>query len=155
MDKIMTPLLLGTDKDSLENTLEIMHSPSLILSPVYPAFLRGLADLAEADYRDGFKFWNDSECGAVYACCNKHIVGHLVYSKTPEGKILHIVEGSVLEQYRRRRIYTILNTHLESVAKDLNYIAISTSINIQNHAMIQFSNHIGMNPVFYKMLKTL
>lgn len=145
---------LGTVEDKTGEQVEIFHCKDLIMSPIYTKFLRSIADLIDTGFRYFGKTWEDEDCGVLYAKINNVTVGHLVYSRSQAG-VLWVIEGSVEEEFRRRRIYTILYEFLETIAKENKAAAILSLVHVDNVARVESAKAYGMVPVYYQMIKEL
>jgi GNAT superfamily N-acetyltransferase len=145
---------LGTEKDKNGREVQFYHNEELTMSPVYPLFLRGIAELISSNMRETYKSWEDDECGSIHAQIDNEIVGHIVYSKE-NNKVLVIAEASVDKEHQGLGIYTHLYNHLEQIAKDMGCWAVSISIHVDNLEAIRISSKLGMTSSFYKMMKKL
>lgn len=150
----MDQQILSSTTTTSGTPLEIYHSPTLTMSPVYPLFLRGISALISSGNRESYKSWDDDLCGSVYAMHGKDIIGQLVYSKEDK-KILFVVEAFVEPDFRGQGIYTILHQQLEVLAKDMGYWAVSINVPVDNLDGLKLANKLGMSSVFYRMLKKI
>ena len=145
---------LGTGTDNSGKELKFYHNEELTMSPVYPLFLRGVSELISSNMRETYKSCEDDECGAIYAQYENEIVGHIVYNRENK-KVLVIAEASVNHEHRGLGIYTLMYTHLEQLAKDMDCWAVSVSIHVDNLKALSLANKLGMTSSFYKMMKKL
>ena len=150
----MKEQLLSVQTISTDKELKIFHSQTLSMSPAYPLFLKGVAFLIENKFVDSSINWSDDSHGAVYATVDNVVVAQLVYQKN-NSLLFTIVEGYVAPEFRRLGIYTLLNSHLEDVARQLKCYAIGISVHVDNSVGVELSKKIGFNPISYKMRKVL
>lgn len=149
--------LLSVEKDKLGTDINLRHSETLAMSPIYSFFLRQMADLIDNGLNLPMTSWNDKTCGAVYAEQDGMILGHIVYSKEHiESKgYLWITLSAVEESYRGRGIYGLMHKHLESLAKELGCDAIASHVHVDNVIRINSCEQVGMKPIFYFMAKRI
>lgn len=148
---------IDTITDKLGNSLEIHHSESLVWSPAYSSFLRGLADLIDQKFRYPIRTWNDDTCGVFYAVQDNKIVGHVVYSldQGAASKTVWVIEGAVEPEYRQRGIYTSLYKHMEDYLKSIGCLILGSTVHRDNHARLASAAKIGMVPIFHQIMKKL
>ncbi len=150
----MQPELLSTEQDSLGNEIQIFKIDEIGMSPIYPFFLRQMADLIDNGFSFSQTTWDDRTCGAVYAEQDGKILGHIVYDTRKPGN-LWITLSAVDEEYRGRGIYTILHNYFEQVAKEKGCRYISSHVHVKNLVRQKSAEKVGMKPVFYYMAKKL
>lgn len=149
--------LLAVEKDKLGNDINLRHTETLSMSPVYSFFLRQMADLIDHGLNLPMTSWNDNHCGAIYAEQDGMILGHIVYSTehVDTKGYLWITLSAVDDGYRGRGIYNLMHTHLESLAQKLRCNAIASHVHVDNAVRLKSCEQVGMKPVFYFMAKKI
>lgn len=145
---------LATEKDKLGNDIQIMHTDTIGMSPVYTFFLRHIAQLIDDGLAWPVTTWDDFKCGAVYATDGDKILGHIVYDTEKPG-MLWIVLSAVSDEYRGRGIYKLLHKHFEQVAKDMGKSGIMSHVHKNNTTRLKSAESVGMGTVFYCIGKRL
>ena len=147
---------LTTEQLSTGQSLAIIRTTTLAMSPIYTFFLRATADLIDAGHAWPLTSWSDDLCEAVYAELDGEIIGHIVYSKEKlDKKILWITLSAVAPEYRGRGIYKILHGHFENIARDLDCLYVASQVHKNNTARLRSAAKEGMTPTFHTMGKRL
>jgi len=145
---------LATEIDKKGNTIEIYHTDTLGMSPIYTFFLRHIADLVDDGLAWPMTSWDDFKCGAVYAMQGDKILGHIVYDTDKPG-ILWIVLSAVSKDARGQGIYTILHKHFEETAKRMGRSGIMSHVHKNNTARLKSAESVGMGTIFQCIGKRL
>ena len=148
---------LATTTDKLGNTIDILHTDKIGMSPIFTFFLRQMAELIDNKFAFPVTTWTDND-SAVYAVQGDKILGHIVYSRgglTGSDNVLYITLSSVDSECRGRGIYTILHEHFENTAKKLGCSAISSHIHKNNAVRLKSAEKVGMHTVFNYVFKRL
>ena len=146
---------IATEKDKLDNTVLVMHSDSLVLSPIYTFFLRQMANLIDSGLGYADDDWKEKNCSVVYATTEDgKILGHIVYEHK-SNETLFIILGAVDEQARGRGIYTLLHKYFEQVAKEKGCWAITSFIHKNNKISLASAEKLGKKPIMYLIGKKL
>lgn len=150
----MAITLLNTETDKKGNSIQIMKTDTLGLSPIYTFFLRQMADLIDAGFCYPITTWDDNTCSAIYAVDETgKILGHIVYEH--KGQTLWITLSAVDSSCRGQGIYSILHTYFEEEGRKLGCFAISSHVHKNNKVRQASCESVGMVPVFYYMGKKL
>ena len=147
---------LGVEKDKFGDTVLIMHSDSLAMSPFYTFFLRQMASLIDNGFGYPMTSWVDEHCAGVYATDESgKILGHIVYEHNESRKMLWITLSAVADDARGRGIYTLLHKYFEQIGKDKGCWAISSHVHKNNKVRLASAEKVGMVPIFHYMAKKL
>lgn len=149
---------LGTEQDKLGNSIDIMHTDKIGMSPIYTFFLKRMAELIDNKFAFPTTIWSDND-SAVYAVEGDKILGHIVYSvgsrPANNPNVCYITLSAVDPDHRSRGIYTVLHRHFEAKAIELGCTAISSHIHKNNSVRLKSAEKVGMRPVFHYMFKKL
>lgn len=145
---------LATEVDKSGVSVQIMHTDTIGMSPIYTFFLRHIAQLIDDGLAWPVTTWDDYKCGAVYAMEGDTILGHIVYDTEKPG-MLWIVLSAVKEDARGRGIYTLMHKHFEQVAKDMGKSGIMSHVHKNNLPRLKSAESVGMGTVFHCIGKRL
>ena len=148
---------LATTTDKLGNTIDILHTDKIGMSPIFTFFLRRVAEVIDKKFAFPMTTWTDDD-SAVYAVQGDKILGHIVYSKggyTGNENVLYITLGAIDPECRGRGIYTILHQHLEETGKKLGCSAITSHIHKNNVAGMKSAEKLGKRTLFNYVFKRL
>jgi len=148
---------LATEQDKLGNSIDILHTDKIGMSPIFTFFLRQMAELIDNKFAFPVTTWTDND-SAVYAVDGDKILGHIVYSRgglTGNESVLYITLSAVNPECRGRGIYTLLHKHFENKAKELGCSAISSHIHKNNSVRLKSAEKVGMRPVFHYVFKKI
>jgi GNAT superfamily N-acetyltransferase len=153
----MSTTHLATTTDKLGNSIDILHTDKIGMSPIFTFFLRHMAELIDNKFAFPLTTWTDND-SAVYAVQGDKILGHIVYSRgglTGSENVLYITLSAVDPECRGRGIYTILHEHFENKARELGCSAISSHIHKNNHVRLKSAEKVGMRSIFQYMFKKI
>lgn len=145
---------LATELDKNNNSVEVMHTDTIGMSPVYTFFLKHMAELIDNGLAWPVTTWDDFKCGAIYLTENNEILGHIVYDTEKPG-MLWIVLSAVRVDCRNRGLYKIMHKHFEQLAKDMGKSGIMSHVHKNNTARLKSAESVGMGTVFYCIGKRL
>jgi ribosomal protein S18 acetylase RimI-like enzyme len=148
---------LATTTDKLGNTIDILHTDKIGMSPIFTFFLRHMAELIDNKFAFPMTTWSDDD-SAVYAVQGDKILGHIVYSKgglSGSENVLYITLGAIDPECRGRGIYTILHHYLEDTGKKLGCSAITSHIHKNNTAALKSAENLGKRTLFNYVFKRL
>lgn len=131
------------------NNFTLKKSNNLI--PVYPFFLRHMAELIEQGFSPPGITWNDNFCEAIYLESNNHIIGSIIYSTEfiEEKKFLYIQLSATDQKYRNQGIYKFLHLHFENIALEKNCRYVSGLMHKNNSIRIKSCKSVGLDPLFH------
>lgn len=131
------------------NNIPLKKANNLI--PVYPFFLRHLADLIEQKFSSPAITWNDKHCKAIYLESENLIIGSIIYSTEfiNEGKFLYIQLSAVDKKYRNQGIYKFLHLHFENIALESGCKFISGFAHKNNLIRIKSFQCVELDPLYH------
>ena len=149
---------IGIEEDKKGSTLTINHSDTVAFTPAYAFFIKQVSSLIENNNALPYTYWNDKDCGIIWAEIDHKIVGMICYDKTWALKSmphLSIVLTAVDEDYRQRGIHQIMNKYYELQARNLNCMAIRATVNLKNHVRLKSAEKDKLSPLMYIMVKRI
>lgn len=135
--------------------LEILQTDSVIGSPVYPFFLRSMANLMDDKFTWNRKTWIDKDLKAVYATINSVVVGHIAYEYKPVNCSLWITLSAVDKNYRGQGIYKKMHVRFEEIAREMNCALISSGVHVNNRIRLESAKAVDLFPNKIFMVKKL
>jgi GNAT superfamily N-acetyltransferase len=131
--------------------IEIFFKKSVVNSPCMSMLLRGHSTLIDKGWATGIiPFGVKSSC--VYAKCNKIVVGAIAFYHEVDNESVHIQLSYVDEAYRGRRIHQHMHNALQTHAKSLGALRITSTVHKDNAPLLQASTRTGMQTRWYSQI---
>jgi len=131
-----------------ERTYVCFYSDHLALSPAYPSFLHGVAEMVESGAGYGMTFWKDDECQTMYVRDITDgepgpVVASTVFRHVAEQSYIWIEMTSVNKDHRGQRLYQFMHEYYEALAKRWGVKKLSGNVNVNNIASVKQRESVG------------
>ena len=148
-------IILATELDKQNVSIDIKLANQIGNSPVMPFFLKNYAQLIDSGYAHPV-MTGSNLCKAIYATDNGQVVGHIVFEILKDVfSTGWIVFSCVDDGYRGRGIYNLMHKYYEAEVKKLGATKIASFVHVNNKPRLASCASVGMEPVFYRMEKPI
>jgi ribosomal protein S18 acetylase RimI-like enzyme len=146
--------LLSTEVDKTGSEVKIISTSQIGMSPLCGIYLKSYSELIEAGHA-----WprmnGTNKTKAIYATIDNKIVGHIAYELLTDWLVVHIIFSRVDPNFRKRGIYKMMFSQLETMSKAAKYRRIVSEIHIDNLGIIASHEAVGMRTTFLKNEKDI